>query len=55
MLKDLKDEERAQLEDKMVVPILEMTAVSEQVDEMADSIEDQAAVSAVKQFIKMQG
>ncbi len=55
VLKDLKDEERAQLEDKMVVPILEMTAVSEQVDEMADSIEDQAAVSAVKTIYQNAG
>ena len=104
VLKDLKDEERAQLEDKMVVPILEMTAVSneeisgqikakilenasepqktylqnmslmeilsampeeqrdamvseftKQVDEMADSIEDQAAVSAVKTIYQNAG
>ena len=104
VLKDMKDEERAQLEDKMVVPILEMTAVSneevsgqikakilenaseaqktylqnmslmeilsampeeqrdamvseftKQVDEMADSIEDQAAVSAVKTIYQNAG
>ena len=104
VLKDMKDEEREQLEEKMVVPILEMTAVSneevsgqikakilenaseaqktylqnmslmeilsampeeqrdamvseftKQVDEMADSIEDQAAVSAVKTIYQNAG
>ena len=104
VLKDMKDEEREQLEEKMVVPILEMTAVSneevsgqikakilenaseaqktylqnmslmeilsampeeqrdsivseftKQVDEMSDSIKDQAAVSAVKTIYQNAG